>query len=274
MSRHSKNNTAKGYFTYAERQMLDYGSKNQRIGSDSKRDFDCCYLCLQKARIPVCCLKGHLSCKECIYESILSQKANIIRLEKNYKEYLETLAAGKKDEEKQLQLVNKIQFIERETLGTRSRTDTKQSKPYDRPTQSSDKKLASFWVPSMSTEAEKKVKKPEKELPQCLESTPHPIKIKNLVPVNFSHSKNNEKICPSCTKTFQNGSKIKVMKKCGHCICDSCWQKFVEYEKKCFTCSEAVKGENGAILLQSEGTGYSGGGGITQVSKYDLGFLG
>lgn len=27
MSRHSKNNTARGHFTYAEKQMLDYGTK-------------------------------------------------------------------------------------------------------------------------------------------------------------------------------------------------------------------------------------------------------
>ncbi|KAK3811966.1 MAG: hypothetical protein J3Q66DRAFT_348993 [Benniella sp.] len=80
MSRHSKNNTARGHFTYAERQMLDYGTKKQRLGRDSMRDFDACYLCLQTARDPVCCSEGHLSCRECILENIVAQKQEIERL--------------------------------------------------------------------------------------------------------------------------------------------------------------------------------------------------
>ncbi|KAF9209484.1 hypothetical protein BGZ49_004075 [Haplosporangium sp. Z 27] len=84
MSRHSKNNTARGHFTYAEKQMLDYGTKKQRLGRDSMRDFDACFLCLQTARDPVCCPEGHLSCKECIYENILAQKQEIERQAKLY----------------------------------------------------------------------------------------------------------------------------------------------------------------------------------------------
>jgi nitric oxide synthase-interacting protein len=70
MSRHSKNNTALGFFTYAERQKLNYGTQKLRLGRESLRDFDACILCLQKARNPVICPKGHLMCKECIYESV------------------------------------------------------------------------------------------------------------------------------------------------------------------------------------------------------------
>ncbi|KAF9100973.1 hypothetical protein BGX29_006102 [Mortierella sp. GBA35] len=79
MSRHSKNNTARGHFTYAEMQMLDYGTKKQRLGRDSMRDYDACFLCLQIARDPVCCSEGHIACKECIYENILAQKQEIQR---------------------------------------------------------------------------------------------------------------------------------------------------------------------------------------------------
>ncbi|KAG0271540.1 hypothetical protein BGZ95_000640 [Linnemannia exigua] len=79
MSRHSKNNTARGHFTYAEMQMLDYGTKKQRLGRDSMRDYDACFLCLQTARDPVCCPEGHIACKECIYENILAQKQEIQR---------------------------------------------------------------------------------------------------------------------------------------------------------------------------------------------------
>ncbi|KAJ2995389.1 hypothetical protein HDV02_000836 [Globomyces sp. JEL0801] len=79
MTRHSKNNTALGFFTSAEKDKLKgvYGTKSQRLGRDSQKPFDCCSLCLQTARSPVICPEGHLYCRECIYESILQQKKDI-----------------------------------------------------------------------------------------------------------------------------------------------------------------------------------------------------
>ncbi|RUS29189.1 hypothetical protein BC938DRAFT_480943 [Jimgerdemannia flammicorona] len=74
MPRHSKNNTASSVFTYHESHILEYGTKKQRLGRDSFRDFDACHLCLQRARDPVCCPQGHLSCRECALENILAQK--------------------------------------------------------------------------------------------------------------------------------------------------------------------------------------------------------
>ncbi|KAJ1562515.1 hypothetical protein HK096_008557 [Nowakowskiella sp. JEL0078] len=82
MSRHSKNNTAASFFTHAERQKLDYGTQKQRLGKDSMRDFDVCFLCLSRARDPVSCLKGHISCKECILENMYAQKQEILRKQK------------------------------------------------------------------------------------------------------------------------------------------------------------------------------------------------
>ncbi|RKP11031.1 hypothetical protein THASP1DRAFT_21358 [Thamnocephalis sphaerospora] len=79
MTRHSKNNTASSFFTSAEREKLKYGTQKQRLGRDSMRDYDACFLCLQTARDPLCCPKGHLACKECFYENILAQKREIAR---------------------------------------------------------------------------------------------------------------------------------------------------------------------------------------------------
>ena len=53
MSRHSKNNTALAFFTSAEKEKLGYGTQKQRIGRDSLRDYDACFLCLAKAKLPV-----------------------------------------------------------------------------------------------------------------------------------------------------------------------------------------------------------------------------
>lgn len=67
MSRHSKNCTAGSVFTYAEQAKLKhYGSQQQRLGTESMRKFEFCYLCLHFAKEPMCCDQGHLFCKSCI----------------------------------------------------------------------------------------------------------------------------------------------------------------------------------------------------------------
>ncbi|KAF9578989.1 hypothetical protein BGW38_004947, partial [Lunasporangiospora selenospora] len=105
MSRHSKNNTARSHFTYAERGMLEYGTKKQRLGRDSMRDFDACFLCLQKARDPVCCSEGHLSCRECIYENILAQK---LEIQRQAERQVQEQEQSKKDQEVKEQLAQQI----------------------------------------------------------------------------------------------------------------------------------------------------------------------
>ncbi|KIK96878.1 hypothetical protein PAXRUDRAFT_32109 [Paxillus rubicundulus Ve08.2h10] len=87
MTKHSKNNTASSVFSYAEKQKTDYGTKRQRLGNESMRNFDACALCLQRARDPMACAHGHLFCKECAYTDLLGQKRDI----KRQKERLEQL---------------------------------------------------------------------------------------------------------------------------------------------------------------------------------------
>ncbi|KAG0225155.1 hypothetical protein BGW41_004810 [Actinomortierella wolfii] len=123
MSRHSKNNTARGHFTYAERQMLDYGTKKQRLGRDSMRDFDACYLCLQKARDPVCCNQGHLSCRECIYENILAQRAEIQRQQAQQQADEARLAEEQAQKEAMAQQILLSEF-ERSQLGVLAKRDS------------------------------------------------------------------------------------------------------------------------------------------------------
>ncbi|KAI0767548.1 hypothetical protein C8Q74DRAFT_1204412 [Fomes fomentarius] len=90
MTKHSKNNTASSIFSYAEYKKLDYGTKRQRLGNESMRRFDACALCLQRARDPVACQKGHLFCKECALTDLVSQindiKRQKVRLEAMKKE--------------------------------------------------------------------------------------------------------------------------------------------------------------------------------------------
>ncbi|KAI9567763.1 hypothetical protein HD554DRAFT_2023501 [Boletus coccyginus] len=96
MTKHSKNNTASSVFSYAEKQKTEYGTKRQRLGNESMRNFDACALCLQRARDPIACEHGHLFCKECAYADLLNQKKDI----KRQKERLEHLRR-EAEEEKQ-----------------------------------------------------------------------------------------------------------------------------------------------------------------------------
>lgn len=77
--RHSKNNNDLAFFTYDERKKLGYGTQKERLGKDSIKPFDSCCICLQPIIDPLGCNKGHLFCKECIFECLLAQKKDIKR---------------------------------------------------------------------------------------------------------------------------------------------------------------------------------------------------
>ncbi|KAI9030018.1 hypothetical protein CLU79DRAFT_695200 [Phycomyces nitens] len=123
MPRHSKNNTASSVFTYHESNSLDYGTKRQRLGRDSFREYDACFLCLQTARDPVACPQGHLACKECIYESILTQKQNIKREERLLEQKQQDVQNQKtRDEEEAKQaILDEFEKTQTSMLGTRKK---------------------------------------------------------------------------------------------------------------------------------------------------------
>lgn len=80
--RHSKNNNDLAFFTYDEKRKLGYGTQKERLGKDSIKPFDACCLCLKPFMDPLCCQKGHVFCKECILECLLSQKKDIQRFDR------------------------------------------------------------------------------------------------------------------------------------------------------------------------------------------------
>merc|ERR1711973_905437 len=78
MTRHGKNSTANPVYSYHERKkdtkVSGYGTKNERLGKDSIKEFDCCSLTLQPCREPVVTLDGYIYDKEAILECLLHQK--------------------------------------------------------------------------------------------------------------------------------------------------------------------------------------------------------
>jgi hypothetical protein len=69
----------------------------QRLGAESMRQFDACSLCLQRARDPMACPRGHLYCRECVLSDLLTQKKDI----KRHQAKLEAMA--REEEEQKIQ---------------------------------------------------------------------------------------------------------------------------------------------------------------------------
>ena len=153
MTRHSKNNTALGVFTYAEKQKLKgvYGTLQSRMGKDSQKPFDSCSLCLAEARNPLVCGEGHLFCKECVFNSIVQQRKEI-DLEQKALEAHNNQVQQKKELSVQEDLDRKVMnFIHTEVRVTGSATtDTLAADQKIVGSESSSFKVAkergSFWM--------------------------------------------------------------------------------------------------------------------------------
>ncbi|KAI8615059.1 hypothetical protein BC830DRAFT_1124311 [Chytriomyces sp. MP71] len=326
MSRHSKNNTSLAFFTNAEREKLTYGTRKQRMGTDSMRRFDACFLCLSTARDPMVCDKGHVACKECFFENILAQKSEFQRLKALFQQQQELMD---KEVEQRTQMLRQAEvdaFARTQTsvLGTSSEkvasvelrvidgTVFKGIKTNDGTIYVPDvsaisasekekllqnmkeldkagkkRQLPSFWVPSLTPDA---APTPIEALPAKIElrcvgcDPPHSIaSFKKLVKVNFTYPSSGEKeagaiesesamaaeksaVCPTCVKSFTNGSKIMIVKDCGHAVCKDCFSRFMKGSNKCHVCDVPSKSAN-AIELFVEGTGFASSGGLDKMAR-------
>ncbi|KAJ2739602.1 hypothetical protein GGI20_006079 [Coemansia sp. BCRC 34301] len=286
MVRHSKNNTASGVFTYAERQMVDYGTKSKRLGGDSKRAFDACYLCLKMAVVPVVCGKGHISCKECVLQSILEQKQAIERAKHEYAAFQKQEAREMAERQKERDDAEVQQYLEREVGLSAKRQQTEEEKAGGKKLKLLEyrgeagagsgelvtkPKLPSFWIPSLAPSAKRMAPDPSALSVQCQAASPaHLLKLKHLVEVRFRASSAGEKLCPSCDKPLLNSTKIGVLARCGHAVCQRCVSNFVLTagdSGSCVVCQKKVAVAD-VIHIESEGTGFTGGGGRMVATRY------
>ncbi|KAI9597897.1 hypothetical protein BDF19DRAFT_432984 [Syncephalis fuscata] len=226
MTRHSKNNTASSVFTYAEREKLKYGTQRKRIGRDSMRDYDACFLCLQTARDPLCCPQGHLACKECFYENILAQKRDIARNLKLAEEQAKEEEADRtiKGKQAQLALVKEFESAQMNRKKTAQNTSSgmpesieataqkifkmnaediaaRQEAERQRTIEAMEKdaaeknkaKLPSFWIPHLTPGVKGNTIDTSKTQPICTGSnTLHTISIKRLITVQFTYLSDKE----------------------------------------------------------------------------------
>lgn len=286
-----------------------------RLGRESIKNFDSCCLCLQPVIEPMSCHKGHIFCKECIYQNLLTQKQHIARDLKLYEKAQEN---KKKNEERtkellkqaELEAFNRLEcgvLTEGQTifraqhslkssdevewekltetqrallLANEGRRDFKGVKGkvlggmaaavdgvVARDVDNKANQTSNFWIPTNTPEAApKEVTKPSNET-MCPEGC-HTLKLKQLVPLNFSKLRNVDRVdplyvqncryqCAACMKTLTNTGFNSFFKGCGHVMCSPCVEKACLPDGRCFVCNAKVDRRD-VVQMQAGGTGYAG----------------
>ncbi|KAM7264373.1 hypothetical protein ACFE04_002056 [Oxalis oulophora] len=276
--RHSKNNNDLAFFTYDEKKKLGYGTQKERLGRDSIKPFDACSLCLKPLIDPMCCQKGHVFCKECILQCLLSQKKHIQR--KLAAHATQKKQEKEEDEEKlTLQKAKELDAFDRQNHGALPKYTDNKNLSLDKnefhgansvKTTSYEaealRTMKAFWLPSATPEASVKVALPSTDT-VCPEGN-EKLKLKTLFSVKFTEDTSGEKksssssydksyICPSCKVTLTNMSSLVALNTCGHVFCKKCAEKFMASDKVCLVCSKGCR-ERNLIQLAKGGTGFAG----------------
>ena len=208
------------------------------------------------------CEKGHLACRECVFEHILARKKEIeedrlsLQLEKDVKD----AKNATRDAEKHAQLLKT--FEEKEIKVAKSSAGVGKDK------------VTNFWIPSAQPDAVIEEKEHVMDVLCMAEPPGHLLSLKKLVVVHWKvvEQEGDEPsiyCCPSCDKQFTQGSKLILLNKCGHVFCLECRRFLIGEKAKCTICNAKVK--NIVELRSTEGTGFSEGG-KTETIKRTIAF--
>jgi len=266
--RHSQNNTAGAIFTHYEKsQLKEYGTQKQRLSKDSLKPFDACTVCLQSVINPLTDKDGSIYCKACIYQYLLDQKNHIKKLKKEYIKQKKELKEEKTEKQKKEERIKSEAFQEREK-GLFSSNSGK-----------SKQKINNFWLPSATPiHITEKLKKPSKVI---LSPTGHPIKLKDLIPINLmlipkektTNNDDEEKIindrhliarymCPTCSKVLNNVSGVICITTSGNVFCKHCMDTVIKKDM-IDPIANIHFDELDLLTLRHEGTSFSGRSGAS-----------
>ncbi|CRH00484.1 conserved protein, unknown function [Plasmodium relictum] len=254
MPRHSKNNTANPIFTYHERKNVkDVGTLKERLGKDSMRKFEQCWICLRNAEYPVSTPYGHIFCKMCIISNLLTQKKVYTQKKKEYNDYIKELKKKKKDEANYEKEKEKRKFIEDLESINDNEKDKKEKKENLLDISNN------FWLSNNSKvkkdAIQKKLKPPSKNL--ICPISKNPIKISDLITINpeVLNKKDSTKenwVC-SFSKKNIDYHKAVLIKKTGQIILKSFFESYIYNKKNSW---EISVGEGDFIDLQPGGTAF------------------
>jgi nitric oxide synthase-interacting protein len=203
--------------------------------------------------------KGHLFCKECIYDSLISQKKEIKRQVKAWEEQEKLRAADTERQREKEEDARILQFTKSEgsilppppsQLGTAqsgfsapgsagsSAVLVFPSKLEDHVAGSATlandpRQLRAYWLPSLAPDASSStVDKPSEET-KC--PMGHVLRLKQLIKVDFTPIKGVDQaddtkfgrfMCSSCMKGVNSVSALVLSRPCGHVVCKGCFDKF------------------------------------------------
>jgi nitric oxide synthase-interacting protein len=273
MTRHAKNVTAGNVYTTHERKKdareSGYGSTAVRLGKDSIKEFDCCCLTLQPCHNPMVTADGYLYDKEAILEYVIHQKRDIT---KKLKEYERQKTKQRKEAEelaKEEKNVLLKTFVEKQGAASKDEAAAGPSTASKSKTVAScDKHLPSFWIPSLTPQSKATALKKPDETIRCPMSG-KPLKIKDLIPVNFTLAKDGDKrsliakdvryVCAVTNDILSNSVPCAVLKTSGSVVTMECVEKIIKKDmvdpinRKKLTDKDIVPLERGA-------TGFAGAG--------------
>lgn len=269
MTRHSKNSTAGAFFTAEERRKLGYGTQRQRLGRDSFRKPDACYICLQTARDPVVCADGgHLFCRECILAFILEQRQKLVAQRKAAEE-----GVAKRQADQQAEL-------EQERNKRLAAFEASQSgRGVPSPTSGGEQQrrapvLNAFWMPSKTPTASASPSAPPTKTTVTCPAGQHPISTKKLASLLWSQDAEGRCICKICMREISSITTGLVMwETCGHVACTKCHDRMTtkggddgssSASSSCLICE---KSSPKILSLAMDGTGFAESGGQVTASK-------
>eukprot|EP01116_Phalansterium_solitarium_P019871 TRINITY_DN570_c1_g1_i1.p1 TRINITY_DN570_c1_g1~~TRINITY_DN570_c1_g1_i1.p1 ORF type:complete len:286 (-),score=108.03 TRINITY_DN570_c1_g1_i1:337-1194(-) len=277
MGKHSKHQNSAPIYTYHERVnqgswghnplarlASSWGTHKQRVEGDNVKPFDHCSLCLHPVVNPMTCTKGHLYCKECIFQSLLEQKKKIERQLKQYDQQQKEIEAEEQTKESEKKAKELAQFDKSVVGFTAGRGKESKEKP--------KVKLTSYWVPGVREDDAKEIVKKPDTTTVCPDGN-HPLRLKQLVSVNFTLIENatigptesGRYMCPVCNKTLINSLKLICLADCGHVMCAGCHDKTKD-EKACIVCAKPFR-EKDVIKLESPGTSFASSLGEKATAK-------
>jgi len=263
MTKHSKNNTAKGYFTYYEKKKIkDAGTKRERLGVDSMRSFEQCWLCLRSAVKPVCTKKGFVYCKDCVILNLAKQKKDLEDHQFLYTQRL--LKKDKEAKEREMEESNKEigRFIEAEGRIKSIHHQSQEAKQQSNKPKFLERDKATFvekdfWIPQTAPVAPvPEVSEPKKHCVCPMSNTP--LRLKDLIELKpdtlTNDSETTKWVCAVSKKPITH-QRAAVIKSTGEIMLMDCIEKYV-FGKKGFYADRNI-GLKDIVELIPGGTGYA-----------------
>lgn len=219
-----------------------WGSRSVRLSKENMRALNACYLCLETAQHPVCCLEGHLYCKvrasrltqECILTDLVHQKSALAQYAKKRAARATVEANAAETRRAEAEAERRAAFVRDEgPMHKRKHAEEDEAPPRKRAGASSDRGMPAFWLPSMAPEvahdaahddADTEAPRASTTLCTAAADKPHKLLSKHLVPVRFStrHIDGGEQMyCPCCMKEYTSvarthGTLRLLIQSCAH----------------------------------------------------------